>query len=126
MAQCQESGLSIAIWSEIKPLTPGSGARGFDERGNPDKIDPTTHVVGKGSQAELTVHVLKTPHKERPLSHPLLDGAEWMLHALPTAPQHVGARSQATCHPVDDGLVHVAHDASIPRRGAVFPYGKAR
>ena len=56
---------------QIGPVPPSSETRGFDERRNPNKVDRMAHVVGKGNQAELAAHVLKTPHQQRSLSHPI-------------------------------------------------------
>ena len=52
---------------QIGPVPPSSKTRGFDERGNPDKINCIAQVVGKGNQAELAAHVLETPHQQRSL-----------------------------------------------------------
>ena len=46
-----------------------------------------------------------------------------MLHALPSAMQDVGTPSEASCHPIYDGLVDVAHDGPVRPRGAALPYG---
>src|SRR5260221_10089040 len=96
-----------------------SGRQCSHQLGEPDDIEDPPEIVGERGQAEFSANLLQTPHQKRPLVHPLLDRAKWMLDRLATSVEDVRALRQSGLHPVQYRFVlETRYRAKLPTRAS--------
>lgn len=90
-----------------------SGSDGCHQGSHADDLYHPLQVVGEDMQAHFRSHMLQGAHQEVSCTHPEFDGAEGMLHRLPSDAHHIGFAVQPLLHRFENFLVLPAADAAV-------------